>query len=124
MNVGAVQLLRLSAITTHVLDTSLGRPAAGVNVVLDRGVGSDQWQLVGRGQTDADGRLRTLMPVGAPLTPGSYRLVFETGEYFQLRGMRAFYPVVSILFEVTAGEAHYHIPLLISPFGYTTYRGS
>jgi len=124
MSVGAVQLLRLSAITTHVLDTSLGRPAAGVNVVLDRGGASDQWQLVGHGHTDADGRLRTLMPADAPLTPGPYRLVFDTREYFGLRGIRPFYPSIIILFEVVAGEAHYHVPLLISAFGYTTYRGS
>ena len=124
LTVDAVQLPRLSAITTHVLDTSLGRPAAGVSVVLDRGGRSDQWQLVGHGQTDADGRLRTLMPADAPLTPGPYRLVFDTGKYFELRGIRAFYPSVIILFEVEAAEAHYHVPLLISPFGYTTYRGS
>ena len=115
---------RLSAITTHVLDTSLGRPAAGVSVVLDRGVESDQWQLVGQGQTDADGRLRTLMASDAPLTPGPYRLVFDTRQYFGRRGIHAFYPSVIIVFEVAAGEAHYHVPLLISAFGYTTYRGS
>ncbi|HKW00666.1 MAG TPA: hydroxyisourate hydrolase [Vicinamibacterales bacterium] len=114
----------MSAITTHVLDTSLGRPAAGVSVVLDRGGDAGQWQLVGRGQTDADGRLRTLMPADAPLTPGPYRLVFDTGKYFELRGIRPFHPSIVILFEVVAGEAHYHVPLLISAFGYTTYRGS
>jgi 5-hydroxyisourate hydrolase len=92
--------------------------------VLDRIAGSDQWLFVGRGQTDADGRLRTLMPAGAPLAPGPYRLVFDTGTYFELRGIRAFYPSVIILFEAATGEDHYHIPLLISPFGYTTYRGS
>ena len=124
LSVDAVQLLRLSAITTHVLDTSLGRPAAGVNVVLDRGAESDQWQRVGHGQTDADGRLQTLMPTDAPLTPGPYRLVFDTRKYFELRGIRTFYPSVIILFEVAASEAHYHVPLLISAFGYTTYRGS
>ena len=124
MTVDALQLPRLSAITTHVLDTSLGRPAAGVNVVLERGGESEQWQFVGHGHTDADGRLRTLMPPDAPLTPGPYRLVFDTRKYFELRGIRPFYPSVIILFEVAAGEAHYHVPLLISAFGYTTYRGS
>ena len=92
--------------------------------MLDRGGESDHWQLVGHGQTDADGRLRTLMPAGAPLTPGPYRLVFDTRTYFELRGIHPFYPSVIILFEVAAGEAHYHVPLLISAFGYTTYRGS
>jgi len=95
-----------------------------VNVVLDRGGGSDQWQLVGHGETDADGRLRTLMSDEAPLTPGPYRLVFDTRKYFERRGIRGFYPSVIILFEVAQGETHYHVPLLISPFGYTTYRGS
>jgi len=124
MSVDAVQSLRLSAITTHVLDTSLGRPAAGVHVVLDRGGESDHWHLVGHGHTDADGRLRTLMPADAPLTPGPYRLVFDTRKYFEQRGIRPFYPSIVILFEVAAGEAHYHVPLLISAFGYTTYRGA
>ena len=120
----AIQLLRLSAITTHVLDTSLGRPAAGVNVVLDRDGQSDQWQRVGHGQTDADGRLRTLMPADAALSPGRYRLVFDTRKYFELRGIRPFHPSIIVVFEVVAGETHYHVPLLISAFGYTTYRGS
>ena len=92
--------------------------------MLERGNIADQWQLVGHGQTDADGRLRTLMPADAPLTPGPYRLVFDTGPYFEQRGIRAFYPSVIVLFHVAAGEAHYHVPLLISPFGYTTYRGA
>ena len=92
--------------------------------MLDRGGESDHWQRVGHGRTDADGRLRTLMPPDAPLTPGLYRLAFDTRAYFELRGIRPFYPSVIILFEVAAGEARYHVPLLISAFSYTTYRGS
>ena len=118
----------MSAITTHVLDTSIGRPAVGVRVVLERGGKASEWQVVGHGETDADGRLRTLMPEGAPAEAGLYRLVFDTRRYFDTRGIRAFYPSVIITFEVLEdGErnaAHYHVPLLVSPFGYTTYRGS
>jgi len=122
----------VSPITTHVLDTSLGRPAAGVRVVLERGGKSSEWQIVGHGETDTDGRLRTLMADQAPLDAGLYRLVFDTRRYFEGRGVRAFYPSVIITFEVAPEDAnavaknaaHYHVPLLISPFGYTTYRGS
>jgi 5-hydroxyisourate hydrolase len=113
----------LSAITTHVLDTSLGRPAVGVAVVLERG-GQNHWTVVGHGATDADGRLRTLMDEHVALTPGPYRLVFDTRRYFDGRGVRSLYPSVVVIFEVSADQAHYHIPLLLSPFGYTTYRGS
>ncbi len=114
-------------ITTHVLDTSIGRPAAGVRVVLERGGKSSEWQVVGHGETDADGRLRSLMTDETPLEAGLYRLVFDTRRYFEGRGVRAFYPSVIITFEVADeanGVAHYHVPLLLSPFGYTTYRGS
>ncbi|HVL68104.1 MAG TPA: hydroxyisourate hydrolase [Vicinamibacterales bacterium] len=109
------------AITTHVLDTMNGRPAAGVSVELLQSDGSG-WRSVGRGATDADGRLRTLLPE-APV-PGVYRLRFDTGGYFGGRGLRGFYPEVLITFEVAEGNAHYHVPLLLSPFGYSTYRGS
>lgn len=123
-----VQSKTVSAITTHILDTSLGRPAASVRVVLERGGKSSEWRVVGQGETDADGRLRTLMADRAPLEAGLYRLVFDTRRYFEGRGIRAFYPSVIITFEVTkdeaAGASHYHVPLLLSPFGYTTYRGS
>ena len=118
----------MSAITTQVLDTSIGRPAAGVRVVLERGGKASEWQVVGHGETDADGRLRTLMAEGAPVEAGLYRLVFDTRRYFDGRGVRAFYPSVIITFDVAddgaRNAAHYHVPLLVSPFGYTTYRGS
>lgn len=118
----------MSAITTHVLDTSIGRPAAGVRVVLERGGKSSEWQVVGHGETDADGRLRSLMPEQALLEAGLYRLVFDARRYFDGRGVRSLYPSIIITFEVTdeggAGPSHYHIPLLLGPFGYTTYRGS
>jgi 5-hydroxyisourate hydrolase len=107
----------MSAITTHVLDTATGRPAAGVAVVLEHST-PQGWQALGRGVTDADGRLRTLLPPGVPLTAGDYRLTFDTHE------RSAFYPSVSVHFAVQDPAQHYHVPLLLSPFGYSTYRGS
>ena len=101
-----------------MLDTSRGRPAAGVPVVLERLI-DDRWEAVGRGATDADGRARDLL-TAAP-EGGPYRLVFDTGAYF---GPGGFYPEVLVTFLVEHGEEHYHVPLLLSPFGYSTYRGS
>lgn len=109
----------MSAITTHVLDTARGKPASGVPIRLERGS-----EMLGRGATDADGRLRDLLPADAPLAPGTYRLVFDTAAYFAAQGVDAFYPEVAILFQVEDGGQHYHVPLLLSPFGYSTYRGS
>jgi 5-hydroxyisourate hydrolase len=108
----------VSGITTHVLDTSLGGPAAGVPVSLERATQSG-WELIGRDKTDADGRASELL-ISAPAA-GRYRLTFGTGEYF---GGEGFFPEVSVTFAVEAGEHHYHVPLLLSPFGYSTYRGS
>jgi 5-hydroxyisourate hydrolase len=111
----------MSAITTHVLDTARGRPAAGVAIVLER---LADGAALGRGETDADGRLRDLLPAGAPVEPGIYRLVFDTGRYFTEQGSESFYPEVAIVFQVKNGGEHFHVPLLLSPFGYSTYRGS
>ena len=113
----------MSAITTHVLDTSLGRPAGGVDVTLEL-LGEGGARELGRGTTDADGRLRTLLPAGAPLAAGTYRITFQTGAYFASHGAAGFYPEVSVSFTVHDGAQHYHVPLLLSPFGYSTYRGS
>jgi 5-hydroxyisourate hydrolase len=115
------------SITTHVLDTSIGRPAAGIQVVLERGGQSAQWQFVGHGEADADGRVRSLMKEGDPVEPGLYRLVFDTRSYFKARRVQTLYPSIVVTFEVpepVEPGAHYHVPLLLSPFGYTTYRGS
>jgi 5-hydroxyisourate hydrolase len=109
-------------ISTHVLDTARGRPAQGVPVVLERSA-QDGWYELGRGATDADGRVRDLLPDGAPVADGRYRLTFDTGAYFRARGEAAFYPEVAVVFTV-AGDEHHHVPLLLSPFGYSTYRGS
>jgi 5-hydroxyisourate hydrolase len=114
----------VSAITTHVLNTASGRPASGVPVVLERRGADGGWDKLGAGDTDLDGRVRTLLESGAPLDAGVYRLVFDTAHYFRAIGTPAFYPTVIVIFETTTGEQHYHVPLLISPFGYSTYRGS
>jgi 5-hydroxyisourate hydrolase len=113
----------VSAITTHVLDTARGAPAAGVEVVLERQHNAG-WQTIGRGLTDADGRQRALMADTAVAPAGIYRLRFDTGSYFAAHSMTAFFPQVTVMFEVPEGRAHHHVPLLLSPFGYTTYRGS
>jgi 5-hydroxyisourate hydrolase len=114
----------VSAITTHVLDTSRGVPAAGVRVTLEWSSQSGDWQLMGQGATDPDGRLPTLMVESGSAPTGIYRLQFETGAYFAAHGTAAFHPRITVTFEVIDGEAHHHVPLLVSPFGYTTYRGS
>jgi 5-hydroxyisourate hydrolase len=112
----------MSEITTHVLDTSLGRPAAGVPVTLETREGATGWKPLGRGATDTDGRLRNLAP--QPLPAGTYRLTFDTRAYFDSHQTASFYPEVAIVFEVRDAAAKYHVPLLISPYGYSTYRGS
>lgn len=111
-----------SAITTHVLDTSRGKPAAGVPIVLEARRESG-FHEVGRGVTDADGRLRTLLAAGA-LQSGLYRITFDVHAYFAALGQTSFYPEVAIVFRVEDAAQHYHVPLLLSPFGYSTYRGS
>lgn len=112
----------MSKITTHVLDTSRGRAAAGVAVTLEREFG-DGWESAGQGRTDDDGRLDNLLDADEPLGIGTYRLTFDTGTYFAAHGAETFYPHVVVVFRVR-GEEHYHVPLLVSPFGYSTYRGS
>jgi 5-hydroxyisourate hydrolase len=112
-----------SPITTHVLDTARGLPAAGVRVVLDHEETPGEWTRVGDGKTDADGRLRTLLAPGK-LRAGAYRLKFDAGSYFAAHGVEAFWRHVVIEFVVRDAAAHHHVPLLVSPFGYSTYRGS
>lgn len=105
-------------ISTHILDTATGRPAPGVKISLARR-DVDAWSPVADGVTDDDGRLRTLVPPG-PAPHGTYRLTFDTRAYL---GESAFFPEVQIVF-VVADDRHHHVPLLLSPFGYSTYRGS
>ena len=113
----------MSAITTHVLDTSLGNPAAGVPITLEIARG-DRWATLGAGITDDDGRLRTLLPDGEPVAVGTYRISFDTASYFAATDRQGFYPSVQIAFTVRAAGEHYHVPLLLNPYGYSTYRGS
>jgi 5-hydroxyisourate hydrolase len=110
-------------ITTHILDVSVGKPAAGVRVALTR-VDDAKRSPVGSGVTDADGRLRDLVPSAPGLNAGVFELTFETGPYFRARGVEPFHPRVAVTIEITDPKQHYHVPLLVSPFGYTTYRGS
>jgi 5-hydroxyisourate hydrolase len=112
----------MSKITTHVLDISRGRPAAGISVTLESEYG-DGWQALGEGRTDQDGRLKDLMDADVPLGIGTYRLTFDTGSYFAAHSTETFYPQVVVVFRAR-GDEHYHVPLLLSPFGYSTYRGS
>ena len=113
----------MSRITTHVLDQGRGLPAAGVAVVLER-VDNAAAVMIGQGVTDADGRLRTLVTEGQPLPPGIYRLSFSVGGYFRQSGTASILEVVPVQFRVDGGVPHYHIPLLLSPYAYSTYRGS
>ena len=111
------------SISTHVLDTSIGRPAAGIRVQLERRE-RDEWRVLASGEANSDGRVPNLVPEGAAIAPGEFRLTFDTRRYFAASSTATLYPAISIVFEVAAGQTHYHVPLLLSPFGYTTYRGS
>jgi 5-hydroxyisourate hydrolase len=112
----------MSGITTHVLDTARGRPAAGVGVILSRWEESS-WREVARAATNDDGRVAEF-PGAGPAKPGTYRLRFETGAYHRESGSEAFWPHVDVAFDVSHADRHHHVPLLLSPFGYSTYRGS
>ena len=108
----------MNRVSTHVLDTALGRPAHGIGVTLER-----DGRVVGSGVTDADGRLRDLVS-NAELPEGTYRLTFQVEGYFAKQERESFYVNVLIEFRIASGSGHYHVPLLLSPFGYSTYRGS
>lgn len=111
----------MSPLTSHVLDTATGTPARGLEVRIERLDGT--WNPIAAGVTNDDGRVPGLLQPGE-LTAGVYRAIFETGAWFAEAGTQAFYPVVHVVFEVTDPSQHYHIPLLLSPYGYSTYRGS
>ena len=111
----------MSAITTHVLDVSRGSPAGGVPVTLEIR-SNDGWKMLGGGRTDTDGRAHGLS--GDEIEEGIYRLTFDTAAYFAACGVDGFYPIVQVVFEVADVSQHHHVPLLLSPFGYSTYRGS
>ncbi len=113
-----------SPITTHVLDTTHGHPAEDVPVLLEMSLGSNEWREIGLGVTNADGRLTNLLADNHRLTPGIYRITFDARSYFESKNVAGFYPLIPIIFEVTQPGQHYHVPLLLSPYGYSTYRGS
>ena len=114
----------MSAITTHVLDTAAGKPAQNVAVVVELGLGPDRWAELARGVTDSNGRIAEFEPPLGRLEPGAYRLRFVTNQYFGAMGVRTFYPEVHVVVQIDDPGQAYHIPLLLSPFGYSTSRGS
>jgi 5-hydroxyisourate hydrolase len=114
----------MKRISTHILDLVRGTPAADVPVRLEKQNPSGDWRLLTSARTDQDGRCSQLLPEGADLCAGVYRLIFDTGSYFQVQKICALYPVVEITFLAPEGESHFHLPLLLSPNGYTTYRGT
>ena len=113
----------MSGITTHILDTARGQPAAGVPVKLEVKV-KGGWRGVGRATTDENGRVQNLLRESEEFKQGDYRLIFDAGAYFAAQGVEGFYTEVTVAFVVRDASAHYHVPLLLSPYGYTTYRGS
>jgi len=113
----------MSQITSHVLDTSSGKPAANMPLRLCQWL-DGQWQLLAQGNTNDDGRCSGLLADDFALLPGRYRMFFDTSSYFQQQGQQGFYPYVEVVFELQQVHQHYHIPLLLSPYGYSTYRGS
>jgi 5-hydroxyisourate hydrolase len=114
----------MSTISTHILDTSRGQPAAGVNVGLEILNAGEGWSPLSQTVTDDDGRIIQFVLREPQLAPGTYRLVFAVAQYFESLSQPSFYPEVSVTFLIEAGVEHYHVPLLISPYGYSTYRGS
>jgi 5-hydroxyisourate hydrolase len=112
----------MKSVSTHVLDIHRGRPAQGVPVTLERKDDAG-FSLLKKSSTDADGRVKELVPEGQ-LTAGTYRITFDTGTYFSTQGVEGFYPEASIVFIIRDPAAHYHVPLLLSAHGYSTYRGS
>ena len=112
----------MSRITTHVLDIAAGRPAAGVAVTLERAQPGGVWRQVGAATTDDNGRANDLS--GGAIETGQHRLTFATGAYFSAQGIASFHPSVTVTFEIVDATQHHHVPLLVAPFGYSTYRGS
>jgi 5-hydroxyisourate hydrolase len=114
----------MSTISTHILDTSRGTPASGVAVTLEVQNVDETWNPLSEAWTDEDGRIKPFFLVDSHLEAGIYRLTFDIEGYFSGLDVRTFYPQVAVIFTIEDSTQHYHIPLLISPFGYSTYRGS
>jgi 5-hydroxyisourate hydrolase len=114
----------MKKITTHVLDIALGKPAKDVPVRLEKRESAGEWVRLGSSRTDGDGRCSQLLPEDEVLRAGLYRLAFDTASYHLSQNVEGLHPIVEITFQVREGESHFHLPLLLSPHGYTTYRGS
>jgi 5-hydroxyisourate hydrolase len=113
-----------SQITTHVLDVARGKPAVALKTVLEVFTASKEWKELGRGETNTEGRIPDLLSDETRIAAGTYRLTFLTSAYFRSVGLEGLYPFVTVVFEVKEPSSHYHIPLLLSPYGYSTYRGT
>ncbi|MEO5969201.1 MAG: hydroxyisourate hydrolase [Bdellovibrionia bacterium] len=113
-----------SPVTTHILDTSRGRPASSVTVTLETQSPDRVWTHLSSEETDADGRIDNFPGLVTQMQAGIYRLTFMTEPYFKILNMETFYPSVTVIFQIRTPEKHYHVPLLINPFGYSTYRGT
>ncbi len=113
----------MSTFSTHILDTARGMPARGVRVTLQRSTGPDTWEDIAMGSTNADGRIPDFVPESTPLPAGIYRVRFDVSAYFSEHKTKSFYPYIEVVFELSA-DGHYHVPLLLSPWGFSTYRGS
>ena len=114
----------MSTISTHILDTSRGKPASGVAVYLESQNHDETWEALTHAWTDDEGRVKPFFLLEEPLPAGIYRLVFDTDAYFSGLDSESFYPQVCVVFQIGEEPQHYHIPLLLSPFGYSTYRGT
>ena len=112
-----------SPITTHVLNTAKGLPAVGMDVLLEYQDENESWVVVGSGRTDDNGRMTNLLE-DQQVRPGTYRIRFDTAAYFAQQGTTTFYPSIAVEFIMSNPQEYYHVPLLVSPFGYSTYRGS
>ncbi|MGO2287819.1 hydroxyisourate hydrolase [Pseudomonas lundensis] len=126
LSLSAVSSLALAAgnpLSVHVLNLENGLPSPGVNVTLEQHVG-ENWQPLAQGVTNEQGRISELFPAKKAMAIGEYRVVFKTGDYFKKAGRDTFFPEIPVIFDVKNVDQHYHIPLLLSPYGFSTYRGS
>ena len=121
--ISSVALAAGNPLSVHVLNLENGLPSPGVNVTLEKHVGQN-WQPLAQGVTNEQGRIGELFPAKQAFEAGEYRVVFKTGEYFKKTGHETFFPEIPVIFEVKNADQHYHIPLLLSPYGFSTYRGS
>ena len=113
----------MKSISTQVLDTAHGKPIPNLPVTLELHSGKGQWKELATAMTNGDGKISPLLPKGTPLETGRYRITFATSSFFESQGVRGFYPYISIVFEITETAENYHLPLFLSPYGFSTHRG-